>query len=242
MASADNARTNMALIMPEMIDQVPGAALRAAVTLRLAMEVSCGVYIPSTAIKWLPGCLCKTLAYHHESRSHILALVKKRWTSSSSTSASSALSTAGPATHHSAPGEAARQVSSAPRSIDALRVSGLGEDDPVSWLPQPDDPVDSFQDDDVGDVGCGGDGKQMTRSHPLGARRGEGPRVRNRFRPAAGEHSSRILGGAQNDRWSQSCGRFLVRQFSDTPILPVAAPASRRPAGGISECVPHADR
>jgi len=150
-ASADHARTNMALIMPEMIDQVPGAALRAAVTLRLAMEVSCGVYIPSTAIKWLPGCLCKTLAYHHESRSHILALVKKRWTSSSSTSASSALSTAGPATHHSAPGEAARQVSSAPRSIDALRVSGLGEDDPVSWLPQPDDPVDSFQDDDVGE-------------------------------------------------------------------------------------------
>jgi len=139
-------------------------------------------------------------------------------------------------------GEAGRQVSPAPRSIAVLRVSGLGEDDPVSWLPQPDGPVDSFQDDgvepapddDIGDVCCGRDGKQVTRSYPLSARRREGPRVRNRFRPAAGEHSARVLGRPQNDRGPQSYGRFSVRRFGHPTTLPKLTPEDSRDtaAGG----------
>lgn len=85
-------------------------------------------------------------------------------------------------------------------------------------------------------------GKQMTRSHPARCAGWGGPGVRNRFRPAAGEHSARILGGARNDRWSQSYGRYLVRQLSHASILPVAVPASRQHSGSAASSMRDATR
>ncbi len=104
----------------------------------------------------------------------------------------------------------------------------LGEDGPVGWLPESDGSIDTFQDDgvepapddDVRAVGCGSDGNQVTGSHPLGARRGKGPRVGHHFLPPAGEYGARVLGGAQDDRRSQLSGRFSVSQVSHAPILP----------------------
>lgn len=90
------------------------------------------------------------------------------------------LSTAAPATHHRArqPG---REVRPASRSVHLLRVSPLGKDRPVDWLPEPDDPaggvhdesVEPAPDDDIGAVDCGGDSHQVAGSHPLGAGSGK---------------------------------------------------------------------
>jgi hypothetical protein len=90
------------------------------------------------------------------------------------------LSTAAPATHHRArqPG---REVRPASRSVHLLRVSPLGKDRPVDWLPEPDDPaggvhddsVEPAPDDAIGAVDCGGDSHQVAGSHPLGAGSGK---------------------------------------------------------------------